>query len=379
MKYAKPSFKTHPQLHWLYMYIAGKCNLRCRHCWIDPEPADSPPREGEGYLPYDLFLKALDEGALLGLRGVKYTGGEPLLHPRFADMLREGKKRGLSQAVETNGTLITPELAEVMAECAGRVSVSLDGATAETHDSFRGVERAFERTLNGMQGLRDAGLVSQKLEAICILRAEVLDELGEYVERIVRLGFGNIKFNLMMPLGRANGTLCGGIAIEEIAAIVDQIETGLPRPKGFSILVDVPPSFRLSALDRGLFLGALCGFKYVLGLLSNGVVSLCGIGYHIDELCFGRLDTGPLRRIWLGSRGLDEIRERLPVKIGEPCSSCILRSACMGKCVACNFYVGGQLTSGNWLCAQAVSCGAFAGSLLVDRRKRLASQEVQTT
>ncbi len=203
MRYVKPSFKTYPQLHWLYMYIAGKCNLRCRHCWIDPEPAEGEAREGEGYLPYDLFLKALDEAAPLGLRGVKYTGGEPLLHPRLADMLREGKRRGLSQMVETNGTLVTPELAKVMAECANRVSVSIDGATAETHDSFRGTNGAFDKSTEGIRSLSRAGVPSSRIEVICMMREEAVRERGEFMRLVGEAGAGGVKYNLLHRIGRA--------------------------------------------------------------------------------------------------------------------------------------------------------------------------------
>jgi len=70
-----------PPLTSLYLYIAGSCNLACRHCWITPS---YQPDGGNGqFVKLEYVDKAIREARPLGLRSIKLTGGEPTLHPRF--------------------------------------------------------------------------------------------------------------------------------------------------------------------------------------------------------------------------------------------------------------------------------------------------------
>ena len=68
-----------PTLRTIYFYLTDGCNLRCRHCWIDPMYRNK--EDGHSFLPFDLFVSIIKEAKELGLKGVKLTGGEPLLHP----------------------------------------------------------------------------------------------------------------------------------------------------------------------------------------------------------------------------------------------------------------------------------------------------------
>jgi molybdenum cofactor biosynthesis enzyme MoaA len=80
----KPADRTYP-LNQIYFYLTEGCNLRCRHCWIAPKYQS----EGNTYpaLDLDLFKSIIEQAKLLGLTGVKLTGGEPLLHPAINEIL----------------------------------------------------------------------------------------------------------------------------------------------------------------------------------------------------------------------------------------------------------------------------------------------------
>ncbi|MEJ2363927.1 MAG: radical SAM protein [Deltaproteobacteria bacterium] len=100
-------------LNQIYFYLTEGCNLRCRHCWIAPKHQT----ECNTYpaLDLDLFKSIIEQAKPLGLRGVKLTGGEPLLHPKISEILEYIQTQELRLTVETNGVLCTPELAEKMA------------------------------------------------------------------------------------------------------------------------------------------------------------------------------------------------------------------------------------------------------------------------
>jgi MoaA/NifB/PqqE/SkfB family radical SAM enzyme len=97
--------KKVPPLTTYYMYITGGCNLACRHCWISPSFAKADDI-GE-CLDFLLFKTAIDEGIPLGLKQIKFTGGEPLLHPDFMKMADYATEKGIRTWMETNGTLLS--------------------------------------------------------------------------------------------------------------------------------------------------------------------------------------------------------------------------------------------------------------------------------
>ena len=150
---------TYP-LNQIYFYLTEGCNLRCRHCWIAPKYQT----EGNSYpaLDLDLFKSVIEQAKPLGLTGVKLTGGEPLLHPEINEILEHIQTVDLRLTVETNGVLCTAELAEKMAACKDPfVSVSLDGADAETHEWVRGVPGCFDEAMEGIRNLVEARIKPQ--------------------------------------------------------------------------------------------------------------------------------------------------------------------------------------------------------------------------
>jgi organic radical activating enzyme len=106
--------ETIPSIHRLYFYLTESCNLSCRHCYLAPK-FDST---GDKYptIPIELFKTAIREAKPLGLKQVKLTGGEPLLHPQFEKLLAIVRSEGLSLNVETNGMLCTAKIASEIAK-----------------------------------------------------------------------------------------------------------------------------------------------------------------------------------------------------------------------------------------------------------------------
>jgi SynChlorMet cassette radical SAM/SPASM protein ScmF len=188
-----------PALSQYYVYLTGGCNLACQHCWLTPT-YQAQGGTG-GHLEYELFALAIEEGLPLGLNSVKLTGGEPLLHPdflRIVDLLRE-KELGL--VIETNGTLMTDSIAQYLKQKSTlrHISVSLDGATAGTHDPFRGVKGSFDKAVQGIRYLVENGYRPQVIMSI---HSGNVNEIESLVQLAERLGAGSVKFNLIQPVGR---------------------------------------------------------------------------------------------------------------------------------------------------------------------------------
>jgi MoaA/NifB/PqqE/SkfB family radical SAM enzyme len=125
-------FEGFPPL--VYIDPLNYCNLRCPLC-----PTGQHVRErAGGKMPYDLYLRLVDEiaGSVYFLN--LYNWGEPLLHPQIFDMVKYAAGKGLSVRISSNLNRMTPEQARQMVESGlEELLVDLDGATQETYETYR--------------------------------------------------------------------------------------------------------------------------------------------------------------------------------------------------------------------------------------------------
>src|SRR5512140_2545934 len=118
--------------------VTRSCNLACVHCRAS---AECGPYEGE--LDTDRCKKLIDEIAAFSSPVIILTGGEPLLRPDIFEIAAYGNQLGLRMVMATNGTLVTEDIARKLIDSGiMRVSISIDGLNAESHDAFRKVPGA---------------------------------------------------------------------------------------------------------------------------------------------------------------------------------------------------------------------------------------------
>ena len=115
--------------------ITRRCNLSCIHCRASAEN-DCYADE----LSTKECLRLLDDIASFSEPIIILTGGEPLMREDVFDVARYGSDKGLRVVMGVNGTLVDETMAQKMQDSGiQRISVSIDGATAESHDRFRNV------------------------------------------------------------------------------------------------------------------------------------------------------------------------------------------------------------------------------------------------
>lgn len=351
-----------PRLNTIYFYLTGGCNLACRHCWIAPQyMGDGAPGP---VLDFDLFRSIIAQAKPLGLSGVKLTGGEPLMHPDIRAFIEHVRAEGLRLTVETNGVLCTKGLAEQMAAGSGAfVSVSLDGADAETHEWVRGVEGAFEAALTGIRTLAEAGLRPQII--MSVMRRNVV-QMEPLVRLAESLGAGSVKFNLVQPTARGEKLHTAGETLT-IGELIDRsrwVEQELRPATSLRLFYDHPMAFRpLGRLfgERGDGC-SVCGILGILGVLANGSYALCGIGTSLPEMVFGEAEKDRLEDVWKTTPILTQLRQGLPHRLTGICGECIMRAGCIGSCIAQNYYRDGSLWAPFWYCQLADEAGLFPAS-----------------
>ena len=133
--------------------LTYRCNNNCRHCWLRIPPGAT---EKQQELTLDEIKDIVTQARRMGTRRWSISGGEPLLRPDFAAVFDYITSKSVSYSLNTNGTLITPQIAQLMKR-KGNKMVALYGATAEVHDHITRNPGSFEKTMRGFAYLREAG------------------------------------------------------------------------------------------------------------------------------------------------------------------------------------------------------------------------------
>jgi len=171
------------------------CNLACIHCRAS---ATTGPYSGE--LDTAEAFRLLDQIAEIAKPIIILTGGEPLLRDDIFDIAAYGTQKGLRMVMAPNGTLVTEDVAKkLMAAGIKRISISLDGATAQSHDSFRKVDGAFEGAINAMKIAKEVGLDFQVNTTITKTN---LDQIPRIQQLAVERGAVAHHIFLLVPTGR---------------------------------------------------------------------------------------------------------------------------------------------------------------------------------
>jgi radical SAM protein with 4Fe4S-binding SPASM domain len=187
---AKKEYK--PRL--IFWEVTKGCNLRCIHCRATATELMSP-RD----LPTSKALNIISQIADFGSPILVLSGGEPLYRQDIFQLAEYATSRGLRAALATNGTLVTKDIAEKIKNSGiKRVSISLDGSDATTHDTFRGIPGAFDAAIYGMRNLQELGVSVQINTTIARHNAH---QLPDVLNLARRLGADALHTFLLVPVG----------------------------------------------------------------------------------------------------------------------------------------------------------------------------------
>ena len=133
--------------------LIRRCNLTCEHCYSISADKDFP-----GELSTEEVYGVMDDLKQFGVPVLILSGGEPLLRPDIYDIAERAKEMGFYVGLSTNGTLIDhANIGRIAAVGFDYVGISLDGIK-DTHDKFRRMVGAYDRSLNAVRLCRDAGI-----------------------------------------------------------------------------------------------------------------------------------------------------------------------------------------------------------------------------
>jgi MoaA/NifB/PqqE/SkfB family radical SAM enzyme len=172
----------------------GQCNLRCQMCPIQFR-RDGPPYGPPAFMDFELFARLLDE--FPDLEELQLQGlGEPMMHPRFFDMVALAAGRGIRVGTNTNLTLLTARRAELcITSGLAELHASIDGATAGTYERIR-VRAHFDRIVRNLEGLVEArirlGVETPKIRMVVVAMRQNLHEFPDLVRLAHRLSIDSV-------------------------------------------------------------------------------------------------------------------------------------------------------------------------------------------
>jgi len=176
--------------------LIRRCNLKCRHCYAISGDVDFP-----GELNTAEIFEVMDDLKAFRAPVLILSGGEPLLRPDIFEISRRARQMGFYVGLSSNGTLIDEgNVDEIAAIGYDYVGVSLDGI-GETHDRFRVMPGAYDKSLHGMRLCRDKGL---KVGARFTMTADNESELPDMLRLIDDEGFDKFYFSHLVYAGRGN-------------------------------------------------------------------------------------------------------------------------------------------------------------------------------
>jgi MoaA/NifB/PqqE/SkfB family radical SAM enzyme len=305
------------------------CALACVHCRAEAQPhrdrQELTTEEGEALI--DRVRAFGDPPPIL-----VFTGGDPLRRPDIVHLVRYGTTRGLSVSLTPSGTAAVSEAKLTALRDAGlaRLAVSLDGATAEVHDAFRGVRGSYEHTMRIIDRARHLGLPLQINTTVCRRTATGLTALAEQVERF---GVALWALFFLIPVGRADVALA--LDANEIEAVL-YWAADLAGRAPFGIKTTEAPQFHRLLASRATVPAPRAAAP---GRAGRAVTDGNGFVFvdHLGEICpsgFLPLPAGNVRRDDLVTVYREDplfVSLRDPDRLGGRCGKCEYRARCGGS------------------------------------------------
>jgi len=347
-----------------------KCNLSCKHCYSNSGAIREPE------LTTEEAKAVVDQLADVGVTALAFSGGEPLTRKDFFEVARHAADRGLYVSVATNGTLLTKEMVRRLKEAkVNYLDVSIDGATAETHDAFRGVPGAFDKAVAGLRNCVDADL------CVCIASTATkanLEEFPAIVTLAEDVGAERFTYFNFIPTGRGKAHFDQDLSPEEREKLMRYLLNRMSSGCKTTILTTAPQLARVGLQCQGPggtgevtmsmahmqtvkvtkkavpladFIGGCGAGRLYCSISPQGDVHPC----VFLPVNIGNLKTEKFQEIWTNAPLLKVLRNRGNLK--GACGKCEFKFVCGGCRARSAAYHNGDILDSDPGCVMGKQMG----------------------
>jgi radical SAM protein with 4Fe4S-binding SPASM domain len=344
-----------------------KCNLRCKHCYSNSGEPD------EGELTTQQALNVVDQLADAHVTALAFSGGEPLTRKDFFEVARHASDRGLYVSLASNGTLLTKENVQKLKEAkVNYIDISIDGATAKTHDEFRGVPGAFDRAIVGLKNCVEADICA------CIATTvgkNNMAELPAIIDLAEQFEVERFTYFNFIPAGRGKDYADQDLSPQEREDVMRYLLNRMSGGCKTTILATAPQLARVAAqcqgpsgsgevtmalahmqtvkvtkkaVPLGEFIGGCGAGRLYCAISPQGDVRPC-VFLPVDV---GNLKTRSFKDIWLNAPLFNAFRNRANLK--GSCAVCDYKYICGGCRARSAAYHDGDTLNGDPGCLNGV-------------------------
>ena len=318
--------------------VTYACNLKCKHCYATagkPLPDELTTEEAK---------RAIDKLDRAGVPIIAFSGGEPLVRPDIFELSRYAADKGIYVAMATNGTLITKETARKMKKSGIQfVQISLDGADAKTHDGFRGIPGAFERTVKGIKNSVEQGFFVNISTTVTHYN---YNQIPRIIKLCEELGVNWFMAYNFVPVGRGDSIkktdLTPGEREELLKMLWEKLKTSrvnvLTTAPQFSRIAlqrefgdekTVPTHFYILKLKGKLinlaeFIGGCGAGRFYCAIRPQGNIEPC----VFFPLTVGNIKNDDFEELWSNNKIFKDLRNKDLLK--PNCGKCDYRYYCGG-------------------------------------------------
>ncbi len=334
--------------------LTQACNLSCKHCY---QNAKHRPDLDE--LTTIEKLDLIDQFADELVPFIAFAGGEPMVARDFWQVMEHCQRRGIHTTIATNGTLLTREnCARLIQVGVKYVEVSIDSIESGVHDSFRGMDGAWSRSIEGIRNSVASGMRTGM--AACFTR-ETVARADEMIEFAIQLGCKTFAFFNFIPVGRGLEMMHEDLTPSQRESLLRKLQGYLEE--GRINVISTAPQFGRACIaygaPEGIFATGHAGggrgkktmvlARYIGGCGSgrcycsiqpNGTVTPC---VYIPGLNMGNVRERRFREIWDNElfTTLSDRNDR-----GDHCAVCDYRVYC-GGCRARALAYTGDIQAGD--------------------------------
>jgi radical SAM protein with 4Fe4S-binding SPASM domain len=344
-----------------------KCNLACKHCYSNSGVIQ------EEELSTEEALAVVDQLAEAGITALAFSGGEPLTRHDFFQVARHASDLGLYVSLASNGTLLSEENVKKIKEArVNYIDVSIDGASAKTHDDFRGVPGTFERALEGLKNCVDADL------CVCIATTvgkNNMSELPGIIDLAEKIQAERFTYFNFIPTGRGKAHLDQDLSPNEREEVLRYLLNRMSVGCKTTILATAPQLARVAlqcqgvsgtgevtmsmahmqtvkvtkkAVPLGDFIGGCGAGRLYCSISPQGDVHPC----VFLPVKVGNLKTKKFQDIWFNAPLFKAFRNRANLK--GSCGKCDYKFICGGCRARSAAYHNGDMLNGDPGCLQGV-------------------------
>ncbi|MHB1391108.1 MAG: radical SAM protein [Thermoleophilia bacterium] len=309
--------------------VTSRCNLRCAFCYYGCAHAAPRSAKAKPQMTADQIrrvLKIIHNEARTP--SVSFTGGEPTLRDDLPELVGAARDIGLRVNLITNGTRVTPALAdELVAAGLDSVQVSLEGTTPLVHDSITGVAGSFSRSVAAVGHFRDRGITVHTNTTLNLRNLADSVAMPHFVART--LGLERFSMNLVIPSGSATTGSTGAqpllIRYRDVAPMVKAVLAASKREGVEFMWYSPTPLCLFNPIIEGLGNKGCSACDGLLSVDCNGDVLPCSSWAEP----VGNLLTTGFKEIW-DSKFAASCRQK---EMAHPdCRHCDSFAVCHGAC-----------------------------------------------